>query len=106
MLFFSVSVYEEQELPHVIFRISFFYFCLMGCIILMVVGMAVSYATRSENDEPTHPDLLSPVVYWMLPEDYKFPPSYDQTIKKPTEVITYVNGDLKEKEALEQLKPT
>lgn len=86
----------ETDLPNIIFRISFYYYAIIGFAISMLVGIVTSHLTRNKNDELVHPDFLSPVVYWMLPKDQKYTPREYQCVGQAMQVISYD----KEKEAL------
>lgn len=70
----------------------------------MVVGTIASYMIRKDDDELTHPDFLSPVVYWTLPKDHKYKPRDYKKVGQQLEVITYRHSLDKEREAMEQLK--
>lgn len=37
----------------------------MGCSIVILVGLPVSWITKRSNDEPVDPMLLSPAVRWL-----------------------------------------
>lgn len=52
-----------------LFRISHYYYTLMGTIISMAVGYVVSICTKEENF--VRPDLVSPIVHWLLPKEKK-----------------------------------
>jgi multisubunit Na+/H+ antiporter MnhB subunit len=54
--------------PFLLYRLSYLYFNVLGCIIVIVVGLVVSFLTGATNPRELHPDLLSPVVHWTLPK--------------------------------------
>jgi multisubunit Na+/H+ antiporter MnhB subunit len=47
------------------------YFNVLGCCIVIVVGLVVSFLTGATSPRELHPDLLSPVVHWALPKKHK-----------------------------------
>jgi hypothetical protein len=54
-----------------LFRLSYLYFNVVGCITAIIVGLLASFLTGATNPRDVHPDLLSPVVHWMLPKNAK-----------------------------------
>jgi sodium-coupled monocarboxylate transporter 8/12 len=56
--------------PHVIFRISYYYYTLIGTIVSMILGLVISYMTN-KDDPPVDKALISPVSYFLLPKDSK-----------------------------------
>lgn len=65
---------------------------------MIISGLLFSWITRRPEDEPTHPDLLCPLIYSTLPKDYKFKPNEYKCVMQEMHIITY-NSD-KEKEAM------
>lgn len=59
----------HDDEPFVLFRISHYYYGVIGTIIAMVVGYIVSIFTREENF--VRPELVSPIVRWLLPKEKK-----------------------------------
>ncbi|XP_014207706.1 sodium-coupled monocarboxylate transporter 2-like [Copidosoma floridanum] len=53
------KAYEE---PMILFRISFLYFCLVGTVITVAVGVAVSYIVGESNSTKVDPDHLTPIM--------------------------------------------
>lgn len=53
------------------FRISFYYYSLIGAALVIIIALPVSKLTRKKDDPPAHPDLISPCVHWMIPDDQK-----------------------------------
>ncbi|KAJ3663252.1 hypothetical protein Zmor_007555 [Zophobas morio] len=60
---------KSESVPY-IFRISHYYYSLMGCTVSIVLGLIISYMTNKE-DHPVDRSLLSPVIYRFLPKDSK-----------------------------------
>lgn len=50
-----------------LFEISVYYFCIIGCIISMTVGIAVSFITGANRVGEVKRELLSPLIYRYLP---------------------------------------
>ncbi|XP_069691678.1 sodium-coupled monocarboxylate transporter 1-like [Periplaneta americana] len=67
----SVENDLEIEEPFVLFRLSYLYLIVVGCFTVIVVGLPVSFLTGANDPSKMHPDLLSPVIHWMLPKDKK-----------------------------------
>jgi hypothetical protein len=55
----------------VLFRLSYFYFNVLGCFSSVAVGVLVSFLTGATSPQDLHRDLLSPVVHWILPKSQK-----------------------------------
>lgn len=75
VLFFRTPLPTTYEEPYWLFRISFYYYVLIGAIVVVIIALPVSWLTRKEEDPPVHPDLISPCIHWTLPENEK-PPEY------------------------------
>ncbi|KAJ9582261.1 hypothetical protein L9F63_003390, partial [Diploptera punctata] len=60
---------SDEDLPFVLFRISYLYFNVVGCLTVIVVGLVVSFITGANKAGEVNPDLLSPVIHWMLPKN-------------------------------------
>lgn len=58
----DISVYLK------IFSISFYWYCLIGSTICIVVALIISYFSE-ENDPPVARELLSPIIYGIIDED-------------------------------------
>lgn len=54
--------------PFFLYKINFYYYILMGALIVWLIGLPVSLATRAKNSYPDS-SLISPVSHWMLPKD-------------------------------------
>ncbi|XP_017772840.1 PREDICTED: sodium-coupled monocarboxylate transporter 1-like [Nicrophorus vespilloides] len=51
-----------------LFRITHYYYAAMGTLLVLLIGLPVSYFTRNEEDV-VDPDLISPVSKWMLKKE-------------------------------------
>ncbi|EEZ99752.2 Putative sodium-dependent multivitamin transporter-like Protein [Tribolium castaneum] len=58
---------ENAFQPHYIFRISFYYFCLIGVVITVGLGLIVS-SMSNKNDLQVDKKLISPVCHFLLPK--------------------------------------
>ncbi|KAJ3663247.1 hypothetical protein Zmor_007551 [Zophobas morio] len=54
-----------------IFRISFYYYCLMATVITLFFGLVISTATRRNNDQFVDRKLISPLGYTLLQSEVK-----------------------------------
>ncbi|XP_073979773.1 sodium-coupled monocarboxylate transporter 1-like isoform X2 [Rhodnius prolixus] len=54
-----------------LYRLSIFYYSLVGCSVAVAVGLAVSLLTASAPPEHLHPDLFSPYIHGFLPQKSK-----------------------------------
>ncbi|CAH0557293.1 unnamed protein product [Brassicogethes aeneus] len=52
-----------------LFQLSYMYYTAVGTITTIVIGLIVSYLTKSEQDTLVHKDLLSPLVHGLLSEE-------------------------------------
>jgi multisubunit Na+/H+ antiporter MnhB subunit len=60
---------SSPEQPFVLYRLSYLYFNVLGCFIVIAVGLVVSFLTGATSPRELHPDLLSPVMHWTLPKE-------------------------------------
>lgn len=66
---------EPTWSPPFIYRITHYYYGMMGCLLVLLIGIPVSYMTRSGKEKPVSKDLISPAMHWaldktVLPEYY------------------------------------
>ncbi|KAI4470149.1 sodium-coupled monocarboxylate transporter [Holotrichia oblita] len=59
----------EDQLPFFLYRISYYYYTLIGASITIIVGLIVSYLTRKKDDPPVHKDLITPLMHFLLPQE-------------------------------------
>ncbi|KAK5642634.1 hypothetical protein RI129_008801 [Pyrocoelia pectoralis] len=59
-----------DEIPPGIFRVSFWYYTFYGCLVVLVVGLIVSFVTRKSSSE-VRPELISPMFQFLLPKKRK-----------------------------------
>jgi hypothetical protein len=69
---FGQGEFEEPEKfkPFFLFRISFYYYAPLACLVTIVAGLLISY-TLGSDDPPVQRDLLSPVIHFMLSDDHQ-----------------------------------
>ncbi|KAF2901934.1 hypothetical protein ILUMI_04247, partial [Ignelater luminosus] len=68
--YLNISVIQDDlalEEPFVLYRISFWYNTLIGAVIVIIIGLIISWFTN-KNQPPVNPDLISPVMHFMLPK--------------------------------------
>ncbi|PSN44006.1 hypothetical protein C0J52_17230 [Blattella germanica] len=53
---------EEDDDVFVLYKISFTYFSVLGFLLVIIIGMAVSYFTEPPHREHLRPDLFTPVI--------------------------------------------
>lgn len=58
---------ESKYEPFVLFRISHYYYTIMGTIITMVAGYFFSLCFKGE--EYVRPELISPLMRWLIPKE-------------------------------------
>jgi sodium-coupled monocarboxylate transporter 8/12 len=56
--------------PFFLFRISFYYQCLIGALTTIFLGLVISYMTKKE-EAPVDKSLISPVSHFLLPEAHE-----------------------------------
>lgn len=56
--------------PFILFRISFWYFVCVGSIVVIIVGLIVSWFTN-KNQPRVHPDMLSPMIHCLYSKQEK-----------------------------------
>ncbi|XP_071056778.1 sodium-coupled monocarboxylate transporter 1-like [Onthophagus taurus] len=73
---------SEPEEPFVIYKVSFYFYTLLGLIIVFIVSIAVSYFTKS--DETLNKDCIAPISQRFIKSE-KHPPTY-YTIDKAANI--------------------
>ncbi|KAK9722155.1 Sodium:solute symporter family [Popillia japonica] len=71
----STVITPTSELPHAIYRISIFWYTLMGLLIVFIVSIAVSAFTKS--NKPLKKECITPIVRRYLNNEEEDPPGYD-----------------------------
>ncbi|XP_063915962.1 sodium-coupled monocarboxylate transporter 2-like isoform X2 [Zophobas morio] len=64
----TTSTIQFPQVP-MIFRISFYYYVLIGCVVTVIVGLIISCMTK--RNSPTDKDHVSPVVQLCLSKKYE-----------------------------------
>jgi sodium-coupled monocarboxylate transporter 8/12 len=71
IIFENVSNTTDSTLatsePFFLFRISFYYQCLIGAFTTIFLGLVISYMTK-KDETPVDRSLISPVSHFLLPE--------------------------------------
>ncbi|KAF5284018.1 hypothetical protein FQR65_LT13625 [Abscondita terminalis] len=57
------------EKPPSIFMISHYYFSVVGMMLVIIIGLLVSWITKKKDEPPVHRDLLSPCIYRFLSDN-------------------------------------
>ncbi|KAF5297456.1 hypothetical protein FQR65_LT19726 [Abscondita terminalis] len=57
------------EKPPSIFMISHYYFSVVGMMLVIIIGLFVSWITKKKDEPPVHRDLLSPCIYRFLSDN-------------------------------------
>ncbi|XP_054287824.1 sodium-coupled monocarboxylate transporter 1-like [Macrosteles quadrilineatus] len=78
---------EADDSVPIIFKISYMYYCMVGTLIVIVVGLLVSYLTTPQDLLSLDPNLFSPPVRRFLPQRRR------ETVKPAKEEYTLVNTD-------------
>ncbi|XP_069699582.1 sodium-coupled monocarboxylate transporter 1-like [Periplaneta americana] len=76
----------DEEEVFVLYRVTFMYYSLMGMVVMMVVGAAVSFFTQSKTDEKMNPALFSPFVrkYFLKAESRNKEPASSKLLEFQT----------------------
>lgn len=61
----SSQAAEPNELPFMLYRVSYMYYTMVGTVTAIIVGVLVSYLT-GKNKKEIHRDLFSPVIHPFL----------------------------------------
>lgn len=95
---FRVPPTEAVSQPFFLFRISRYYYCLIGMAITMIAGYIISLFTKSD-EKPLRLELVSPLVHSLIPNKKKAVPDRADycSVDKALAMVTYNNE--KEKEA-------
>ncbi|XP_044736108.1 sodium-coupled monocarboxylate transporter 2-like isoform X2 [Chrysoperla carnea] len=60
-------IINEDEV-FVLFRMSYIFYTCFGTVVQIVVGLVVSWITGFNDLKEVNPDLISPVMHWVLPK--------------------------------------
>lgn len=60
---------QENE-PFLLFRLSFYWYTMIGSLITVAVGLIISFLTE-KDDKPVDRKLISPIAQFMLPRQYE-----------------------------------
>lgn len=63
------SISEDSE-PFFLYRITFYYYTLIGVLVVFIVGLPVSWFTKKSTDKVDQ-DLISPAFQWLIPKEKK-----------------------------------
>lgn len=59
-----------NEEPFILFRISFYWYPIIGAFIVIFVGLLVTWISKEENPKKYDKDLYSPVIHRLVPKRY------------------------------------
>ncbi|XP_017772841.1 PREDICTED: sodium-coupled monocarboxylate transporter 2-like [Nicrophorus vespilloides] len=84
---FNSTTFAEHEPTEVsfIYRLSFYYYVVLGTFMVFLIGIPVSWFTR-DDEPPVHKDLICGVMQWAIPKDKKRPPTY-YSVEKAIEMV-------------------
>lgn len=94
---------SDEEEVFWLFKISFHYYCMMGTLATILIGLLVSYATKSKEDRLKNIDLLSSCVHRFVNKTDIA--DYDE-IEKELNLYKVNNGECKLPESDVLLKKT
>lgn len=63
---YNTTTTETYE-PFFLYRISYYYYSLLGSSMVFIIGLPISYFTR-KHEKPVNRALISPIIHWMLPK--------------------------------------
>ncbi|BET02958.1 Sodium:solute symporter family [Nesidiocoris tenuis] len=78
--FIEKQLPDNSDVP-VMYRLSVFYYSMVGSFIVVIVGLIVSYFTGFNKLSDVNPDLLSPIVHPLLPKKPKLYSSVPLVVK-------------------------
>lgn len=87
--------------PFFVYRISRYYYALIGTAVTMIAGYGISIFTK-DDERNFHLDLISPVVHCLVPtEKEKIVPGNTEycSVDKALHIVTYNTEKHKEAEA-------
>ncbi|KAG8301691.1 hypothetical protein J6590_047886 [Homalodisca vitripennis] len=87
-------VIADPSVP-LIFQLSYLYYCLLGMVIVLVVGLAVSYISGPTDARHLDPQLFSPPVRHFLPKKgiMSIPENEEYKLVKTSDMATNNNTD-------------
>lgn len=62
-----IDSFDKDEGPFILYTISFMYYTLIGCILVMVVGTAISFLFGAPDLADVDPDHFPPIIRRFLP---------------------------------------
>ncbi|XP_052120880.1 sodium-coupled monocarboxylate transporter 1-like [Frankliniella occidentalis] len=75
------EMHTNPEDTFVLYRISYYYYTLLGALIVVVVGLVVSLFTGPQDLRTINRDLLSPAIYGFLPKPAEKASSREKSTK-------------------------
>lgn len=76
------------------FKVSYYYYTIIGSVVTIILGMIISIFIRDTNEVPVRRELLSPVVHFLLPKEGKVLNADYKNVEQALNVISV--GDTKE----------
>lgn len=59
---------SNKDEPFFIYKITYYYYTIMGFVLVFLIGIPISLLTRNKNHHVDR-DLISPVCHWLLPKE-------------------------------------
>ncbi|KAG8325416.1 hypothetical protein J6590_067865 [Homalodisca vitripennis] len=87
-------VVADASVP-LIFQLSYWYYITLGTLVVLLVGLPVSYLTETVDMKHLEPALFAPFVRQFLPQKQNFP------VKPPAEEYKLVPTDVYSKDMAE-----
>ncbi|RZC34409.1 SSF domain containing protein [Asbolus verrucosus] len=65
----SSTDFDLHSQPFFLFRVSFYWYPVIGALIVIVVGLLVTWICKEENENKYNKDLYSPIVHRFVPKN-------------------------------------
>lgn len=83
----TTQAIENGEEPFILYRISFYYYTMIGAFIAIIIAVMVSYFT--ERDKPLNKDCLAPITLYFMKDESQ--PEY-YSVNKAIELVSKIEN--------------
>ncbi|GJQ68446.1 hypothetical protein Trydic_g17029 [Trypoxylus dichotomus] len=71
----TINGMPAAEEPFFIYKVSFYWYAIMGLLMVVLTSLVISYFT--EHEKPLNKDCISPIMHFLINDKYEGPPDYD-----------------------------
>lgn len=76
---------DNEVQPFFLFRITYYYYTMMGSVLTVLIGVVASWLFKSDDDSVSE-DVISPVVHWTI-KHKKITDPYYYSVEKANSIV-------------------